>query len=248
MRTATTLRLLVVLSSLFFSEKTFSQLKKSPFKAGVWLGTNLSQVDGDDQFGYDYWSFSGGLRGGAVLNRRWELATELGYSERGARPETKVIPAGINIRMQYAEVPLMVRYHFYKDDVQHIRLDLVGGLTYSRLLRSSTTAFKNFVQNDTAIIGRVLRKGYNRDEFGLVAGAHWYITPKIGVQARYNFSFSKFYDDPLSDVEIRDNQPNRIDFLRNYWLSFGVFYELNTPADQRPKKVKKKKEQPKVGL
>ena len=42
---------------------------QSPFKAGVSVGLNLAQIDGDHQFGYDKRGLGYGIRGGVVVEK-----------------------------------------------------------------------------------------------------------------------------------------------------------------------------------
>lgn len=53
--------LTVFISSAFSQRKINFKKPISPFNAGILVGINASQVDGDDQFGYDKIGFSGGL-------------------------------------------------------------------------------------------------------------------------------------------------------------------------------------------
>jgi hypothetical protein len=235
-------RVLTFFVFIFLSATAGAQVPKSPFKAGAWVGMNLSQVDGDLQFGYDRKGIAGGLRGGIALHRNWEVATELLFSQRGAAPEERNGPKGMYIDMTYAEVPFMLRYHYYPDAKLSTRWDLYAGFSYSRLLRSRTRAFEKFVVEDTEIVQPLLAKGYSRDDFSFLCGASVYLYKTLGLTFRYNYSLNRFYSTQINeDYYLTDYERRPIEYLRNYWITFGIFYEFNTPYLQQPKKKRPSK-------
>jgi Outer membrane protein beta-barrel domain len=229
--------LLLLICMCCYVGTAIAQVSKSPFKAGAWVGLNMSQVDGDEQYGYDRPGIAGGLRGGVALNRYWEVATELLYSERGSAPAGKNLPMGMNIDLAYAEVPIMLRYHYYPDTKLRNRWDVYAGVSYSRMLRSRTRAFEKYVVEDKFITAPLFEKGYRRDEFSFICGLSAYLYRNLGVTFRYNYSFNKFYSTTIdSDYYLFNYERIPIEYLRNYWVTFGVFYEFNTPYVQKTKK------------
>ncbi|MEZ4886707.1 MAG: porin family protein [Chitinophagales bacterium] len=91
------------------------------FRAGIVGGFNFTQIDGDDVAGYDKL----GLNGGFVVElgldeyNRWSAAMEILYSQKGSRSTLRNSVVDFKITMDYAEIPLLVKYH-----------DLKGGLIF----------------------------------------------------------------------------------------------------------------------
>lgn len=113
------------------------------FYAGVVMGMNLSQVDGDNFAGYYKFGANFGLIGYAKLRKRLMLSYELLYSQRGSRATSANLPllSGIDsilitkygIKVNYAEIPVMI--NIFDKYRSHIGI----GASYSRLVSSSET-------------------------------------------------------------------------------------------------------------
>jgi len=79
------MRKLLLLAFLFIG---ISSLQAQTFQASVLLGTNFSQIDGDELQGFHKVGLNGGIRVVAKLNDRWRIGPEILYSQRGAfRPK-----------------------------------------------------------------------------------------------------------------------------------------------------------------
>jgi hypothetical protein len=89
----------------------------------VSAGMNLSQVDGDEEYGYKKIGFNGGPSVIKPLgkNRNWSITMELLFSMKGSRqgseyPANDTIVDSVNyydgykLNLDYVEIPLMVHY------------------------------------------------------------------------------------------------------------------------------------------
>ena len=110
---------------------------QSPFKAGVSIGVNLAQIDGDHQFGYDKRGFGYGIRGGVAIRKNFDIMTELLYVQKGASPKSSqpFDSRRAEIELKYAEVPLLFSYHFKKNDLGFYKWTIQTGASYGRLLK-----------------------------------------------------------------------------------------------------------------
>lgn len=106
------------------------------FKGEVFAGASISQVDGDECYGYD--RFNGQLGAGALLsltNQDWlDIGLEIIYNPKGAlRTDTLVANSGhfhgkYDLKLNYVEIPVML----YLTDKHKYTLGL--GLSYGRLV------------------------------------------------------------------------------------------------------------------
>lgn len=186
---------------LFFSLGLLP-LTGQTFRASVLLGTNLSQIDGDDLLGFHRWGANGGLRVVAVLGERWRVGPEILFSQLGARRNR----GSINIsdfrafRLTTAEVPLMA---YYKD----WRLVAGAGLSYQRIIDYSVEdAGGQDITATTAL---------REDGLAIKLGITIYLTPNWGM----NFRWSK---------QLTDLQQTDAPSLRTRWLSLRAVYTFGT--------------------
>ena len=62
------------------------------FSAGLALGFNMSQIDGDKLAGYNKLGVATGARVDAKLDERWKLGMELLFSQMGSSVGSREIP------------------------------------------------------------------------------------------------------------------------------------------------------------
>ena len=82
---------------------------------------NFTQIDGDDIAGYDKIGLTGGFMVELGLDEyeRWSAVMEILYAQKGSRSTINYSVVDFTISMDYAEIPLYVKYH-----------DLKGGLSF----------------------------------------------------------------------------------------------------------------------
>ena len=86
-----------------------------PFHAGVFLGGNVSQVDGDGWQGYDKFGWQAG---GFVQLKPWKHSSfqmEVGYIQKGARKNTDLETEDLNfylLRLNYFSIPVLYQFSF----------------------------------------------------------------------------------------------------------------------------------------
>jgi len=100
------------------------------FKAGIRLGMSASQVNGDGLTGFN----KAGLIAGAYVYRDlsdyFSLQMEMIYIQKGSRKPTDDYNNYYRMRVNYIEVPLILRWHTSK------KFDVTGGLAYGALVFS----------------------------------------------------------------------------------------------------------------
>ncbi|MBL7817037.1 MAG: PorT family protein [Saprospiraceae bacterium] len=225
---------------LFYTTFLYAQKPSSLFKAGVTAGVNFTQIDGDEQFGYNRRGLNFGLRGAMILRKDMDISTELLYSERGTIPDSEDLlkkKRTATIALQYAEVPFLFNYYYSRADDGHYRWNLYAGFSYGRLLKSQTRIMKGYVL-DTLQQNYVGNIGFNSSDFSFVLGAKRYFTSRIGVSLRHTFSMNYLYKNPAPVVLNRTVLNKDYTAFRSFFVSFNVFYDFITPKLSKPKKGK----------
>lgn len=163
------------------------------FRGGLIGGLTVSQIDGDDDFGYHKPGLQAGARAVVLLNRRWEVSVDLLFAQRGSQPrffKDEANPFFFSITQNYLEVPVLIHLKdwFAEDgdgDAYH-KISLDAGLVYGRLFSARinndfdprSTALPHLKDNDVA--------------FSL--GASFNINRHLGFIFRYMRSFGTSYD------------------------------------------------------
>ncbi len=218
-------------------------LAQQRFTGGLFAGVNFAQIDGDFQQGYRKKMFSGGIRAAMILNRKFDIGTELMYNGKGAQPSaTDKASRNPNfyMTMHYAEAALTANLHFDQAEAGYNKKTVQIGISYGRLLSSSSEVSK-LTRIDTIKSKQFLQENIKNVDVSLLLGFAYRFTPKIGIAVRHTYSMTPFFERlilPTSRVT-----PNDRDYFlgRSYFLSFHLFYDLWVPELRKPKKPRKKK-------
>lgn len=233
----------IYLILLFFAHSALSAQKYSSlFKAGATVGVNFSQIDANEQFGYNNKGLNFGLRGAVILRKDIDISTELLYSQRGTKPDNDEISKQkrtIDVSLGYAEVPILFNYFYDKSEIGHYRWNIYAGVSYGRLLKSETKILKSITLTDTLQQNLVNAIGYNTSDLSLIIGIKRYFTNRVGVSLRHTFSMNYLYKNPEPIVQTRGQQPSKdYSTFRSFFISFNVFYDFITPKIKKPRKGK----------
>ncbi|NVO18984.1 MAG: PorT family protein [Bacteroidetes bacterium] len=197
------------------------------FKAEVIAGGNLSQVDGDETAGFHKLGFNTGLGVVLPIHKNWSLSFETLYSQKGSRL-AKQYPddpdGSYKLRLNYAEVPLMVMY----TDREFMSFGL--GASWGRLVQIEE--FKNSSRVDSVTL---LGGPFSRNDFELLGDVRFRLYKNFKFNLRYSYTLDK-----IATRNIRDSQSGMMnirDFYNNCW-SLRLIYMLNeSPPDKKSKNV-----------
>jgi hypothetical protein len=113
---------------LFFILLAAHPAKGQRFRANLYAGLNLSQIDGDQLAGYNQPGIGGGIQTNVILNGRWEWSLGISYAQQGARKNSFSGNAALrNIRLNTIEVPLMIHFNEWK-------FQIGTGIAFNRLM------------------------------------------------------------------------------------------------------------------
>ena len=183
------------------------------FNAGILLGLNAAQINGDASAGYNKLGVRAGVRGIVNFTEKAEITMDLLYSQRGSQSELSSGNVGLqrSIIIHYVEVPVQFVYKDWWDE-DYFRVQAFGGLSFSRLV---STRLKEYPELEE------LTPYFNNNDIGITIGAAYYIGPHFGIGARYSRSINRL----LNLNKVPDNLILSIDNpLVGYFLSFEGIY------------------------
>ncbi|MDH3649865.1 MAG: PorT family protein [Saprospiraceae bacterium] len=175
------------------------------FEAGIVVGVNASQINGDFLAGYDKLGLHTGLKVRVSTWEHVEWSMELLLSQRGSRADIFTKDTR-KIHLNYVEIPLLAAFKdWLKDDFYKIRFE--GGISYGRLVGNNVSFEGVEDQIDE----------FNNDDLSLILGATLFTSERIGFSFRYTHSVT-----PLL------NNKRNLEFsrLRGFFLTFRSVYML----------------------
>ncbi|MCX6267686.1 MAG: porin family protein [Bacteroidetes bacterium] len=209
------LKRFVFLSSLLFIVCICAtSVKAQRFLGAVSLGMNLTQVDGDEFFGF----YKVGLNVGPMINvplgknRNWSVSMELLYSQKGSKHNGSSDSTSYKLVQDYAEVPVLV--HFTDKKL------ISGGVgfSYGQLVNYKET--KNNVYDSIYFY----QTGLSNHEISVIADLQIRLFSKLWANLRYQYSlFSNrtvLVKDPFAypRTEVTRYQYNNVVSIRLTWV------------------------------
>jgi hypothetical protein len=234
-------KIIILSCCLLFTEGVIAQAR---FKATVSAGLNMSQIDGDAQDGYRKPGLSLGLNGSVFINPAFDISTELLYSEKGAKVTGNINADQrntyfSNFTLKYSEIALLANFYLKPNATKtYYRRSVHMGFSYGRLLQSSTAIFRGN-QRATKIESDVVSQ-YNPHDVSFIIGWSQLFTPRLGITIRHTTSLTTLYRYTRTVDENGVVKERAFKYLRPYFLTFHVFYNLVSPNKVMGLKVKKK--------
>ena len=184
-------------------------------QGAIAIGTNLTQVDGDEMYGFKKFGLNASAIAIMPIKRRWSISIEASYSQKGSYqkypPESnpnKELPY-YNLRLSYAEVPVLV--HF--TDKEFLTVGL--GMSWGRLVDIKEIEW-NKQTSATLYSGE-----YNRNDINGIFDIRFPVYKKLNVNFRYAYSFAKIRTREYTNLagnNWKRDQYNNILTLRLYYI------------------------------
>lgn len=197
-----------LLSIFFFKvESSFAQT----FGLNIDAGIVASQIDGDEQAGYDRPGPFLGLNAEIHLKSNMEVQVGIAYVFRGSQAELfpdNSIPQ-FKIGLQYIDIPVTFHYKdWLNEEGGFYRMDFFGGLYYGRLFSASSefTPYDDVVDN------------FNKNEFGLTIGGSYNFTKNHAFGVKWCRALNFLYDPDKTVINQRS--------LLNRFLQFYYEYQF----------------------
>ena len=199
------------------------QARAQRIQGAIIAGGNLSQVDGDEIFGFNKLGFNGGLAAIVPFGKSMQLSIETLYSQKGSyqgKQYEDVDSAGnvttgeYKVNLDYVEVPVLFMYN--DKDI------ITGGVgfSYGRLVRVREYEHGQRVESTTLNGGP-----YEKNDFSALADVRFRIYKKLKFNVRYAYSLAKIrtreFENLLGDTWERKQYNNSI--------TFRLIYVFNEP-------------------
>lgn len=211
---------------------TFAQQR---FNAGVVIGANFAQVDGDYQFGFHKKGITTGARAIAYLNPWLEINIDLLYSQRGAKQSDRKA-AIVNIDLNYVESLFLLNFKIppksdleqdpkgrKKKQLNEFRpFHLQFGVSYGRLVNSTVftgNAPRSPFLPQLEVSFLEMREHFSRNDLSIVPGISYFFSRNIGATFRSYFPTRSLYNkEHFPDRESRS--------MRSFFFSMQLVYLL----------------------
>jgi len=218
-----TTRLLFIISLILAARIGFSQV----FKGEVIGGFNLSQVDGDEVFGFTKPGFQAGVGVVTPLYKNWSVSLETIYNQKGSKLKPQYndsLDGSYKLFLNYVEVPLMIQYTD-KDVVS-----AGAGISWGRLVH--VEEYRDGYPVDSV----TLESGvFDRDDWMAFGDVRVRVYKNLIMNLRYSYSINKIAERTVIDSET--GKPNERPFYNNLWTIRLVYMINEKRADKsaRPK-------------
>lgn len=181
------------------------------FDGAIFVGMNLSQIDGDNSGHYTHFGMHGAVQTSFALGKDvaspWRMIVELGVTEKGANKAS----TNINTNLLYVEMPVMASYSFLDG-----KLRLAAGVAPAILAKARV--------KDSKMDDPEAAKAYRRmDWLPLCAEVSYFFGGHWGVNFRFNASMVSIMDNP-SKGTYRIFRANKGAF--NNYISFNVGFRF----------------------
>jgi hypothetical protein len=206
----------ILITGVLMTLLSYSGISQN-IKAALIAGTNLSQVDGDEVYGFHRAGLNAGLAAIVPVGGNFYLNLETLYSQKGAYQKQQyaesVRTGEYDLRLNYVEIPVFLQYN--DKDI------LMGGagFAYSRLLDAIEE------ENSGNTTPYTETQGFNKDDFSVFADLQFRVYQKFYFNFRYSYSIAMIrerqYDPPAAmDESWKRKQYNNV-------LSFRLIYRIN---------------------
>ncbi len=150
-----------------------NQLNAQIIKGEVMAGLNMTQVDGDEVFGFKKPGFSIGAGAMIPFHENFDLSLETNYNQKGASQKAQYISDSLNgaykLYLNYLEIPVLV--HYTDKDLISIGTGfswgrLVGAKEFEHGRQTATTAQNGvYKPNDFCVLLDLRLKVYQSLKF-----------------------------------------------------------------------------------
>lgn len=229
------LRRIIIISimtilSLVTALKTEAQI----IKGEVFTGLNLSQVDGDDCYGYKHLGFVGGAGALIPITNYFDIGLEVLFSQKGAYKRDSLsygsdFSGSYNLDLNYVEIPVIA----YLTDKDWISAGL--GVSYGRLVYLNEKI--NGIGTGVTIgDGEISIPGensttYNGNDFSIVGDLRVRVYEGLHLSLRYQYSLAKIRSRQFYDIAGLPKGDPQKQF--NNTISLRAVYIFNEKRSQK---------------
>jgi hypothetical protein len=196
------------------------------FRGGFTLGMNVSQVDGDEIYGFRKYGFHGGAIGTIPLKNNFLFTLETLYAQKGAnQPRSTLYYRQYRVDLNYVEIPFYLQYN--DKDV----FTVGAGFSYGRLVE--VKEWEKGVRTNTSLMGE--NAHYDRGDLLALIDVKFRVLARLSMNVRYQYSMEKIRVAEFSD-DFQQRQWSRKQHNNN--ITFRLAYMFNEPIPEKEPKGK----------
>jgi len=203
-----------------------SPLSAQRFKGAVMGGMNLSQVDGDEVYGYKRVGGHFGLA--AILPiKKWDITLETIFNQKGAYEGAQyldsafgtVINGKYDLRLNYVEIPVLAHY------TDRDRFTAGAGFSYGRLVSL------NEIEHDGVIPPYSDTVEFRKNDFNVLVDLQIRIWKRLKFNARFSYSIFPIRERTFYSLYSINPPHDRKQY--NHMLTFRLVYVINEKVPER---------------
>jgi hypothetical protein len=200
----------------------FANIIAQNIKGGIYAGFNLSQVDGDEVYGYHKIGFNGGPTAIIPLRKNFSVSIETIYNQKGSyqKPFKDTSYGMYRLRLNYVEVPLLIHI---KDKN---KINFGAGLSWGKLV-----TFKEW-EHEIPINWTKDSIPYKKEDICALVDIDLPIYDRFRFNFRYSYSILKIRTRYFPII-------NTTRYQYNNMLTFRILYVFKD--DPKPKRKKENK-------
>jgi hypothetical protein len=189
-----------------------TDLYSQRIQGAVIAGMNLSQVDGDEVYGFKKFGANVGLAAIVPVGKSFQFSIETLFNQKGANQKTQyasdtLFSGAYKLNLNYLEVPLLFMYN--DKDI----ITAGAGFSYGRLVSVSEYEHGKKVETTTLTSGT-----YSRNDYNILADIRFRVYKRFRLNLRYAYSLAKirtrdFYT-TNGDFDVTRKQYNNVISLR----------------------------------
>ncbi len=191
-------------------------------KGAAIAGMNLSQVDGDEIYGFNKVGINLGVAAIVPFADQWEASIETIFTQKGSYQGPHYndsLTGEYRLRINYLEVPVLV--HFNDKN----KVIFGAGFSWGRLVHVEEYEHGNRVESTKLNSGP-----YSKNDYNAMVDLRFRIYKQLKFNVRYAYSLKKIrtrvYKHPFSNDSWTRNQFN------NFW-TFRLIYIFNEEFSER---------------
>ncbi|MBK9108374.1 MAG: PorT family protein [Saprospiraceae bacterium] len=176
------------------------------FEGSLKIAGTLSQIDGDDIYGFHKPGYEIGGFVSARLSKTTALETGISYNLRGSHYSKNDL-LRVAISLQYIDIPVLFVLRDWLNETgedEYYQMEFFGGLSLGRLVGSSSLSGVD--------------RDFKKTDVSYILGASYFWSKNWGGSAKYTRSFTSLYEYSKNGGFIQ---------MTSYYLSLGLKYKFN---------------------
>jgi hypothetical protein len=253
-------KLIIILSLSFIPVCLLGQKKDDTpqdmqIKGVVIAGLNMSQIDGDEVYGYYKFGLNTGVGAILPLGKNFSLSLETLYNQKGSYKKFPPEPDGLpypyyKLKVDYVDVPFML---YYEDrHVWTFGLGFSWGrrVNYKETIHGRDTTFGQWVSNGSLVYVQpghipgsdtvITHYPFSKNDLDVIVDIHFRIWQHLKMDVRYAYSIASLGTRHYFQKETGASWSRK---MYDNIITLRLMYILNERyvPPPKPKKEKKKK-------